>query len=179
MKRFSDGILAHPGPHPVLLLLKHIKKKAKVGMCCKIKNYYKRQAGKNQGPQEYQYGQVAYAHTSPFLGHLSPGQSLQAVENMYRAPIYEHNVPDTDFLVIRTKFGSEIVFPCYCLFAYRNKNQEIKRTKILEGFRDLPQRTNLLNDTVLWYRHILRIAQNQNSKKDFEVKLKRNLSRGR
>ncbi|PNF15679.1 hypothetical protein B7P43_G14249 [Cryptotermes secundus] len=29
MKRFSDGILAHPGPHPVLLLLKHIKKKAK------------------------------------------------------------------------------------------------------------------------------------------------------
>jgi transcription initiation factor TFIID subunit 1 len=30
MKRFSHGILAHPGPHAVLPLLKHIKKKAKV-----------------------------------------------------------------------------------------------------------------------------------------------------
>ena len=31
MKRFSHGALAHPGPHAVLPLLKHIKKKAKVG----------------------------------------------------------------------------------------------------------------------------------------------------
>jgi hypothetical protein len=30
MKRFSHGALAHPGPHAVLPLLKHIKKKAKV-----------------------------------------------------------------------------------------------------------------------------------------------------
>nr|CAD7431947.1 unnamed protein product [Timema monikensis] len=149
MKRFSHGTLAHPGPHPVLPLLKYIKKKAKVreqeraasgggdvffmrtpedltgrdgdlvliefceehpplvnqvGMCSKVKNYYKRKAGKDQGPQEYKYGEVAYAHTSPFLGTLPPGQSLQAVENnMYRAPIYEQKVPDTDFLVIRTR----------------------------------------------------------------------------
>ncbi|XP_063240070.1 transcription initiation factor TFIID subunit 1 isoform X2 [Bacillus rossius redtenbacheri] len=149
MKRFSHGALAHPGPHPVLPLLKHIRKKAKqreqeraasgggdvffmrtaedltgkdgdvvlvefceehpplinqVGMCSKIKNYYKRKAGKDQGPQEYKYGEIAYAHTSPFLGHLPPGQSIQAVENnMYRAPIYEHRVLETDFLVIRTR----------------------------------------------------------------------------
>ncbi|KAK7790672.1 hypothetical protein R5R35_002446 [Gryllus longicercus] len=75
-----------------------------VGMCSKIKNYYKRKAGKDQGPQEYRYGEVAYAHTSPFLGTLPPGQSLQAVENnMYRAPIYEHKIPETDFLIIRTR----------------------------------------------------------------------------
>lgn len=30
MKRFSHGVLATPGPHPVMPLLKHIKKKAKV-----------------------------------------------------------------------------------------------------------------------------------------------------
>lgn len=29
LKRFSHGPLAHPGPHPALPLLKHIKKKAK------------------------------------------------------------------------------------------------------------------------------------------------------
>lgn len=149
MKRYSHGPLAHPGPHSVAPLLKHIKKKAKqreqeraasgggdvffmrtpddltgrdgdiilvefgeehpplinqVGMCSKVKNYYKRKAGKDQGPQEYKYGEVAYAHTSPFLGVLPPGRSIQAIENnMYRAPIYEHKVPSTDFLVIRTR----------------------------------------------------------------------------
>ncbi|KMR03010.1 transcription initiation factor tfiid subunit 1 [Lasius niger] len=149
LRRFSHGPLAHPGPHGVLPLLKHIKKKAKqreqeriasgggdvffmrtpedltgrdgelvlvefseehpplmnqVGMCSKMKNYYKRRAGKDQGPQTYRYGETAYAHTSPFLGILTPGQSIQAIENnMYRAPIYEHKIPDTDFLVIRTR----------------------------------------------------------------------------
>lgn len=76
-----------------------------VGMCSKVKNYYKRRAGKDQGPPTYKYGETAYAHTSPFLGILTPGQSIQAVENnMYRAPIYEHKIPDTDFLVIRTRY---------------------------------------------------------------------------
>lgn len=149
MKRFSHGALAHPGPHPVMPLVKHIKKKAKqreqermasgggdvffmrtpedltgkdgdlilvefceehpplvnqVGMCSKMKNYYKRKAGKDTGPPAYKYGEVAYAHTSPFLGILHPGQSIQAVENnMYRAPVYEHKIPETDFLVIRTR----------------------------------------------------------------------------
>ncbi|KZC11582.1 Transcription initiation factor TFIID subunit 1 [Dufourea novaeangliae] len=149
LRRFSHGPLAHPGPHSVLPLLKHIKKKAKqreqeriasgggdvffmrtpedltgkdgelvlvefseehpplmnqVGMCSKMKNYYKRKAGKDQGPQKYKYGETAYAHTSPFLGILTPGQSIQAIENnMYRAPIYEHKIPETDFMVIRTR----------------------------------------------------------------------------
>lgn len=75
-----------------------------VGMCSKIKNYYKRKAGKDNGPQQYRFGEVAYAHTSPFLGALPPGHSIQAIENnMYRAPIYEHKMPESDFLVIRTR----------------------------------------------------------------------------
>ncbi|KYQ50337.1 Transcription initiation factor TFIID subunit 1 [Trachymyrmex zeteki] len=128
VRRFSYGPLALPAPHGVLPLLKHIKKKAKqreqeriasgggdvffmrtplmnqVGMCSKVKNYYKRRAGKDQGPQTYKYGETAYAHTSPFLGILTPGQSIQAIENnMYRAPLYEHKIPETDFLVIRSR----------------------------------------------------------------------------
>ncbi|CAG9856159.1 unnamed protein product [Phyllotreta striolata] len=149
MKKFSHGTLALPGPHGVMPLIKHIKKKAKqregermasgggdvffmrtpedltgrdgdlilvefceehpplmnqVGMCSKIKNYYKRKAAKDSGPPTYRYGETAYAHTSPFLGILHPGQSIQAIENnMYRAPIYEHTMPQTDFLVIRTR----------------------------------------------------------------------------
>merc|ERR1712025_521034 len=44
------------------------------------------------------------AHTSPFLGTMIPGQTIQAIENnMYRCPIYEHKLPATDFIVIRTR----------------------------------------------------------------------------
>ncbi|XP_064482007.1 transcription initiation factor TFIID subunit 1-like isoform X2 [Ornithodoros turicata] len=149
LKRYSHGALAQPGPHGVIPLLKHIKKKAKmreqerqasgggemffmrtaedltgrdgelilseyseehpplvmqVGMATKIKNYYKRKQGKDVGPPEFKYGETAYAHTSPFLGSLTPGQSLQAFENnLFRAPIYEHQVADTDFVIIRTR----------------------------------------------------------------------------
>ncbi|XP_059612108.1 transcription initiation factor TFIID subunit 1 isoform X2 [Phlebotomus argentipes] len=149
MKKYSHGALAASIPHPVLPLLKHIRKKAKqreleriasgggdvffmrnpedltgrdgemilvefceehpplmnqVGMCSKIKNYYKRKAAKDSGPPEYKYGEVAYAHTSPFLGILAPGHVIQAVENnMYRAPIYPHNINSSDFLLIRTR----------------------------------------------------------------------------
>ncbi|VVC24131.1 Bromodomain, conserved site,Transcription initiation factor TFIID subunit 1, domain of unknown [Cinara cedri] len=77
-----------------------------VGMCSKIKNYYKRNIGKDAGPPTLQFGETAYAHTSPFLGVLSPGKMIQAIENnLYRALIYEHKPMDTDFLLIRTRHG--------------------------------------------------------------------------
>ncbi|KAL4704937.1 hypothetical protein ACJJTC_013394 [Scirpophaga incertulas] len=77
---------------------------SQVGMCTKIKNYYKRTTGKDSGPKPLKYGETAYAHTSPFLGILPPGATQPVVENnMYRAPIYEHVLPQTDFLVIRTR----------------------------------------------------------------------------
>jgi len=159
LRRFSHGPLAHPGPHSVLPLLKHIKKKSKqreqeriasgggdvffmrtpedltgrdgelvliefseehpplmnqVGMCSKVKNYYKRSASKEQDPQTYKYGETAYAHTSPFLGILTPGQSIQTIENnMYRAPIYEHKIPETDFLLIRSRYYALIIVFIY------------------------------------------------------------------
>ncbi|XP_064636542.1 transcription initiation factor TFIID subunit 1-like isoform X2 [Lineus longissimus] len=75
-----------------------------VGMATKIKNYYKRKPGKDHNPPTFKYGELAYAHTSPFLGSQAPGQVVQAFENaMFRAPIYEHKVADSDFLIIRTR----------------------------------------------------------------------------
>ncbi|XP_041357029.1 transcription initiation factor TFIID subunit 1-like isoform X3 [Gigantopelta aegis] len=75
-----------------------------VGMATKIKNYYKRKPGKDSNPPQYEYGELAYAHTSPFLGALRPGCCQQAFENnMFRSPIFQHRVPDTDFLIIRTR----------------------------------------------------------------------------
>ena len=77
-----------------------------VGMCSKIKNYYKRKPDRvdDKGPKELKYGELTYAHTSPFLGTMIPGQTIQALENnMYRCPVYEHKFPQSDFLVIRTR----------------------------------------------------------------------------
>uniref|UniRef100_A0A7N8YC84 Transcription initiation factor TFIID subunit n=1 Tax=Mastacembelus armatus TaxID=205130 RepID=A0A7N8YC84_9TELE len=77
-----------------------------VGMATKIKNYYKRKPGKDPGAPDCKYGETVYCHTSPFLGSLHPGQLLQAFENnLFRAPIYLHKMPETDFLVLRTRHG--------------------------------------------------------------------------
>ena len=59
--------------HPPLVSL--------VGMCSKIKTYYKRKPGNDSGAKKHKYGEVTLAHTSPFLGQMMPGQTIQAFEN--------------------------------------------------------------------------------------------------
>ena len=51
---------------------------------------------------ELAYGETTYVqNTSYFLGQLKPGQVLQSFENhLYRSPIYQHVMPETDFLLI-------------------------------------------------------------------------------
>uniref|UniRef100_A0A0N5AW64 DUF3591 domain-containing protein n=1 Tax=Syphacia muris TaxID=451379 RepID=A0A0N5AW64_9BILA len=96
----KDGVLLmmeYSEEHPPLL--------NQPGMASKIRNYYKRKVGKETEP-EWEFGEIAFTHTTPFLGQLSPGQGLQAIENnLYRAPIYRHNPNPNDFLLIRTKQG--------------------------------------------------------------------------
>ncbi|ESP02189.1 hypothetical protein LOTGIDRAFT_212720 [Lottia gigantea] len=89
-----------------------------VGMATKMKNYYKRKPGKDSNPPQFPYGELAYAHTSPFLGAIQPGVCIQALENnMFRAPIYQHVKPSTDFLVIRNRQNFHIreVDGLYCV----------------------------------------------------------------
>lgn len=104
--RMSDDLTGRDGEiimieyceeHPPLL--------SQVGMCSKFKNYYKRDADKPKAPTGFRYGEtVPVPHPSPFLGILNPGQHITVVENnMYRSPIYEHTIPSSDFLVIRTR----------------------------------------------------------------------------
>lgn len=73
-------------------------------MCSKIKNYYKRKPGKDDGPEDQKYGETVIAHTSPFLGAMHPGQMIQTLENnMYRSAIFSHEIRNSDFLIIRTR----------------------------------------------------------------------------
>lgn len=79
-----------------------------VGMATKIKNYMRKKPTTTHVDHElelsikYEHGEPSIITTSPFLGNLNPGQSLQTIENnMYRAPIYKHKFPVSDFLVIK------------------------------------------------------------------------------
>ena len=83
--------------------------------------------GTEPKPPSYEHGETKFVHTSPFLGNIAPGESMQALENnLYRAPIYLHKVPKTDFLVIRTRHKWVISFiirtksvgPLKCIFPY-------------------------------------------------------------
>ncbi|KAI6241578.1 hypothetical protein M3Y99_00317400 [Aphelenchoides fujianensis] len=75
------------------------------GMASKIRNYYKRKT-QNEPEPSCEFGETAFTMVSPFLGNLEPGQCLQAIENnMFRAPIYRHTTPETDFILIRTSEG--------------------------------------------------------------------------
>ncbi|KAJ8298033.1 hypothetical protein KUTeg_024564 [Tegillarca granosa] len=107
----GDLILAeYSEEYPPLLM--------QIGMATKIKNYYKRKPGKDAHPPDFKHGELAYAHTSPFLGSLAPGQSLQAFENnMFRVPIFEHKNPESDFLIIRNRQNLHIreVDIIYCV----------------------------------------------------------------
>ncbi|GFV37304.1 transcription initiation factor TFIID subunit 1 [Trichonephila clavipes] len=95
----KDGTLVlfeYSEEHPPLL--------NQIGMATRIKNYYRRKPGKDATMPNYKYGELAYAHTSPFLGTLHPGQSIQTFENnLFRAPIFEHELQNTDFIIIRTR----------------------------------------------------------------------------
>lgn len=90
-------------------------------MCTKIKNYYKRKAEKDS-PPDYRYGEITYAHTSPFLGILQPGRCIQTLENnMYRAPIYPHSVSTTDFLLIRTRYANFVFILFFHCILFKNR----------------------------------------------------------
>lgn len=45
-------------------------------------------------------------NSSPFLGNLSTDEIMQILDNnLFRAPIYLHDFPETDFLIIRNSEG--------------------------------------------------------------------------
>ncbi|TKR76013.1 hypothetical protein L596_017223 [Steinernema carpocapsae] len=90
-------LLEYSEEHPPLL--------SQPGMASRIRNYHKRKPG-NDVEVEYEFGEKAFVHNTPFLGNLGPGQSIQSLENMlFRAPIYRHTPIKTDFLLIRSKNG--------------------------------------------------------------------------
>ncbi|CAO1362793.1 unnamed protein product [Diamesa tonsa] len=72
-----------------------------IGMCSKILNYYQ---GKPKDLGTLKLGESVPAFVNTFQGSVKNGTVIQALENnLYRAPIFQHKIPSSDFLIIRTK----------------------------------------------------------------------------
>lgn len=84
------------------------------GMGARLCTYYQKsspddQAGSLLRNTDSSLGHVISldpADKSPFLGDLKPGCSQSSLEtNMYRAPVFPHKVPSTDYLLVRSSKG--------------------------------------------------------------------------
>ena len=75
-----------------------------VGMCSKLLNYYQGKPNKAKDLGTLRLGESVPAFSNTFQGSVINGEVIQALENnLYRAPIFQHKIPTTDFLIIRTK----------------------------------------------------------------------------
>ncbi|KAL5383230.1 hypothetical protein PMIN06_010049 [Paraphaeosphaeria minitans] len=81
------------------------------GMGVKVFNYYRRRTAEDNNRPKPAIGetQILLPHDkSPFamFGPIEPGEEWLTLQNaMYRAPIFQHNVEKTDFLVSRSHTG--------------------------------------------------------------------------
>ncbi|KAF2085340.1 hypothetical protein K490DRAFT_13473, partial [Saccharata proteae CBS 121410] len=82
------------------------------GMCNRLINYYRRKDNEDKTRPKGDIGEpvVLYPEDqSPFaiFGNVEPGQTVPTLHNsMYRAPVFNHEVKSTDFLVIRSTTGT-------------------------------------------------------------------------
>ncbi|RAL44831.1 hypothetical protein DM860_003590 [Cuscuta australis] len=85
-----------------------------VGMGARLCTYYQKstpndQAGSLMRNENSRLGSLIIldpADKSPFLGDIKPGSRQSSLEtNMYRAPIFQHKVSSTDYLLVRTAKG--------------------------------------------------------------------------
>ncbi|KAL8541845.1 hypothetical protein ACS0TY_002914 [Phlomoides rotata] len=84
------------------------------GMGARLCTYYQKsvpgdQTGNSLRNSDKGLGSVVIldpADKSPFLGDIKPGSTQSCLEtNMYRAPIFQHKVPTTDYLLVRSSKG--------------------------------------------------------------------------
>jgi transcription initiation factor TFIID subunit 1 len=77
------------------------------GMASMMYNYYRKKDEKDSYAPKMPNGAayiLEHVDSSPFFcfGEILPGQSIQAIyNNLFRAPIFKHPVPETDFLLVR------------------------------------------------------------------------------
>lgn len=114
-KEAKDLTLAETQSHATLIEYseEHPNVLSNFGMGNRITSYYRRKDGKDMERPKIADG-VGDTHIllaedkSPFsnFGFVDPGETVRTIHNgMYRAPIFKHEIKNTDFLVIRSSTG--------------------------------------------------------------------------
>lgn len=85
-----------------------------IGMGAKLCTYYQKSAPDDQTASLLRSANSNMGHVislnpadkSPFLADIKAGCSQLSIEtNLYRAPIFSHKVPSTDYLLVRSAKG--------------------------------------------------------------------------
>ena len=96
-------LLEYAEEHPMVM--------SQIGMGVKVINYYRRKTKDDTSRPKSDVGDTAVLlpeDKSPFhiFGHIDPGETVKALYNtMYRAPIFEQQPRNQDFLVVRSHTG--------------------------------------------------------------------------
>lgn len=96
--------LEYSEEYPLILL--------KFGMCSKIVNYYRVENENDLTRPKYEFGEthiLGVEDKSPFwkFGEVAPGDFVPTLyNNMIRAPIFNHDLPSTIFLIVKSKSES-------------------------------------------------------------------------
>ena len=96
-------LLEYAEEHPMVM--------SQIGMGVKVINYYRRKTKDDTSRPKSDVGDTAVLlpeDKSPFhvFGHIDPGETVKALYNtMYRAPIFEQEPQNQDFLVVRSQTG--------------------------------------------------------------------------
>ena len=96
-------LLEYAEEHPMVM--------SQIGMGVKVINYYRRKTKDDTSRPKSDVGDTAVLlpeDKSPFhiFGHIDPGETVKALYNtMYRAPIFEQEPRNQDFLVVRSHTG--------------------------------------------------------------------------
>ncbi|KAI9349694.1 hypothetical protein BDR26DRAFT_852618 [Obelidium mucronatum] len=83
------------------------------GMGTMLQNFYRKQNEKDLTTPKLDIGQhtpLEKIDASPFnnFGDVSPGQVIQGItNNLIRAPVFRHEIPSTDFLLIRYTYNNK------------------------------------------------------------------------
>ncbi|EDQ91365.1 uncharacterized protein MONBRDRAFT_31583 [Monosiga brevicollis MX1] len=74
-------------------------------MCSELRCYYRKIKANDRTRPSIELGTLAILNTneeSPFLGTLPPGHPVMSIENnLFRAPIYDQKLEQTDFLLVK------------------------------------------------------------------------------
>lgn len=79
---------------------------SQAGMAALLRYFYRKDPSEDKPAPQPKLGERALISTNknPFLGIIPQGETLYAIENrLFRAPCYQQELPQTDFMIIRTR----------------------------------------------------------------------------